>query len=156
MFLHSSLPVTVTFLGPREMGNTGWKTSAFFPHLKLTQEYPEPGYNISNGHTTCVLCRAMHAMRVAGNITLGPVYEEETCLKQRCNPPTQDNLGEPNFTTFPYTTWWTVYTRNKLARLEGWPAQQVGPLALAWAGDPLSRDKQLNGVLSPVHQFTFL
>ena len=61
-------------------------------------------------------------MRVARNITLGPVYDEETCLKQKCHPPTQDNLGEPTFTTFPYTTWRTVYTRNKLARLEGWPA----------------------------------
>ena len=59
--LQSSLPVTVIFLGPREMGNTGWKTRAFFPHLKVTQGYPEPGYNISNGNTTCVLCRAMHA-----------------------------------------------------------------------------------------------
>ena len=43
-------------------------------------------------------------MRVARNITLGPVYDEEACLKQKCHPPTQDNLGEPTFTTFPYTT----------------------------------------------------
>ena len=66
MFLQSSLPVTVIFLGPREIGNTGWKTRAFFPHLKLTQGYPEPGYNISNGVTTvssiaqCTQC-ALHA-----------------------------------------------------------------------------------------------
>ena len=46
-------------------------------------------------------CRAM---RVARNITLGPIYDEETCLKQKCHPPTQDNLDEPTFTTFPYTT----------------------------------------------------
>ena len=109
-------PRYCNFLGPREMGNTGWKTRVFFPHLKLTQGYPEPGYNISNSNTTCVLCRAM---RVARNITLGPVYDEETCLKQKCHPPTQDKLGEPTFTTFPYTTWRTVYTRNESARLEG-------------------------------------
>ena len=32
----------------------------------------------------------MHAMRVARNITLGPLYEEETCIKQKCHPRTQD------------------------------------------------------------------
>ena len=28
--------------------------------------------------------------RNARNITLGPLYEEETCIKQKCHPRTQD------------------------------------------------------------------